>query len=454
MRKISILIIVVLCMVACKPRGEADSLSLSANRVELSFVRDTMSVVVRTNRAWRAQSQEAWCEILPQINDSTLRLAVDDNMSGGRRQAVIRIYADELSVQLLVAQSSPPGDDFLRWQDSTALMEIYNSCGGEQWNFTFEHKPIEGWSADRPITEWPNISTTMVDGSLRVVSLDLGGLGVQGALPAEVKKLDQLYALYFGSNPNASSPIELLSLMPKLQVLDISYSTFDLLFPSLDEAFAGLVYLNIAGIDCAGKFPENLDKLTDLQYLDLSTCNIGGGFPIELRGFKNLKSLNISNNNLGGELAGWIGELSLLEQLDISFCGLHGELPLELGRLTHLVALKVAVNKFTGPIPDIFGSMSSLEGLNLSECGFTTIAPSIFECRALSSLDMSFNQIEGNIPLAVLNLPRLEYLMLVGNRMSGEISPLILDSPKWDLWVGDSGICPQQVGFGFTNCNK
>lgn len=436
---------------SCEPRPAEPFVDISSARVQLDYRLDTIEVVVRANYDWSASVADEWCELLERENDSVMRIAVAWNEGAVLRQTTVTVVSQEIKAEFLIIQTTYPGG-YGRFRDSTALVDLYRNCGGDQWEFYFETKPLDSWVLKNPITTWTGVATERVDGAIRVVSLDLSAVGLRGKVPESFSQLTELNALAMSTYFDLGLDVSLLARLPRLQMLDLSYTNFSPDFSLPDDLgfLSNLVYLDLSGIDFGGSMPRNIEKIKELQYLMIDNCNIGGGFPSVLRSFSGLKTLSANFNPMGSILPTWIGDLTDLESLELAGCALTGAIPVSVGQLKKLNTLKLGYNKFSGSIPREFGQLTRLETLNLSECGLSGAIPSeIANAANLDYIDLSFNDLNGSVPAAFGTLRFLEYLALGGNRLSGEIPSALLISPLWNDWY----ICPQQDGYGFSNCN-
>ncbi|TVU15741.1 hypothetical protein EJB05_39279, partial [Eragrostis curvula] len=220
-----------------------------------------------------------------------------------------------------------------------------------------------------------------------------------------------------------------------------------------------------------GPLPSFLGELTAMQYMSLGINALSGSVPKELGNLTNLVSLGFGSNYLNGSLPSELGNLVKLEQLYIDSAGLSGPLPESFSKLTRMKTVWASDNDFTGQIPDYIGSwtnltelrfqgnsfqgplptslsnlvqltslrlgdivngssslafisnLTSLNTLVLRNCKISdTLASVNFSKFAnLNLLDLSFNNITGQIPQALLNLNLLNFLFLGNNSLSGSL---------------------------------
>ncbi|KAF7080477.1 hypothetical protein CFC21_084551 [Triticum aestivum] len=174
-----------------------------------------------------------------------------------------------------------------------------------------------------------------------------------------------------------------------------------------------------------GQIPPTLSKLSNLVDLTLDSNHITGWIPPEFGDLKNLYILNLSLNQLSGPVPLQLGKLRNLGHLDLSENSLSGSIPEELGSCIELLFLKINTNNFTGKLPGAIGNLASLqmmldasnnklegvlpkelgklemlEFLNLSHNQFSGSIPSSFASMvSLSTLDVSYNDLEGPLPI-------------------------------------------------------
>ncbi|KAF3519282.1 hypothetical protein DY000_02062492 [Brassica cretica] len=159
-----------------------------------------------------------------------------------------------------------------------------------------------------------------------------------------------------------------LGRLRNLEILDLSYNEFNSsIFPFLSAATSlKTLFLGFNRMD--GPFPaEELKDLINLQLLDLSQTNLNGSIPIqELSVLRKLEALDLSDNEFSGSLESQ-GKTNHILSYSIKT---GGQLPLCLTRLTRLQVLDLSYNQLTGNVPSALGKLESLKYLSLVENNF------------------------------------------------------------------------------------
>uniref|UniRef100_A0A0D9WEF5 non-specific serine/threonine protein kinase n=1 Tax=Leersia perrieri TaxID=77586 RepID=A0A0D9WEF5_9ORYZ len=169
-----------------------------------------------------------------------------------------------------------------------------------------------------------------------------------------------------------------------------------------------------------------------------------------------MKYLAMAMNPLSGPLPKELGNLTNLLSLYIDSSGFSGPFPSTFSKLKNLKTLRASDNEFTGKIPDYFGSLTNLEDLRIGDIvkrtsslafisNLTSLSTLILRnCKisgslgpvdfskfaALILLDLSFNNITGQVPQSILSMGKLEYLFLGNNSLTGRLPDVISPSLK------------------------
>ncbi|KAK7364434.1 hypothetical protein VNO80_13093 [Phaseolus coccineus] len=239
----------------------------------------------------------------------------------------------------------------------------------------------------------------------------------------------QLVKLGLGSCKLSPSFPSWLQALSQLSFLDISDAGIDDFVPDwfwnklqfirdLDMSCNSLkgTIPNLTTVDDGqGKLPDCWEHLSFLQFLDLRNNKLSGKIPQSMGSLANLEALVLRNNNFFGELPLTLkncSNLALLDGQDYEFWN-----PENL-----LKSIDLSSNDLTGEVPKEVGHLLGLVSLNLSRNNFHGEIPSgIGNLSSLEFLDLSRNNLSGSIPSTLSNIDRLGVLDLSNNNLSGRI---------------------------------
>ncbi|XP_062195138.1 receptor-like protein kinase HSL1 [Phragmites australis] len=188
--------------------------------------------------------------------------------------------------------------------------------------------------------------------------------------------------------------------------------------------------LFLSNLSLAGTFPSPLCSLRSLSFLDLSYNSLAGPLPGCLAALPSLRHLDLAGNAFSGEVPRTYGSgFPSLDTLSLAGNELAGEFPgfLLANATAPLKELLLAYNPFApSPLPDVAGSVSGLTGLHvlwLAGCGLVgEIPPSLIgSLTSLVNLDLSTNNLTGEIPASVGRLENVVQIELYSNKLTGRV---------------------------------
>ncbi|KAI3730528.1 hypothetical protein L1987_61701 [Smallanthus sonchifolius] len=269
-----------------------------------------------------------------------------------------------------------------------------------------------------------------------------------------------------------SIPVHLCK-VPSIQVLDLSHNMFSGRLPRCLGKLINLNVIDLANNTITGVVPTSLGSVEYLISLHLHNNQFEGDIPVSLQNLTELVTMDLGNNLFTGTIPFWIGEsLYSLKFLNLESNKLTGKIPLQLCQLNALQYLSLAHNNITGKIPRCFRNLTGMKGSrHLSYEGYEGNAPKAVRVlqyeenilasmkgrqllytkteEFLTSLDLSNNNIVGEIPDALMNLVGLTNLNLSRNLLKGQIPVIIGDLKKLeslDLSMNKlSGRIPQNL---------
>ncbi|KAM4113361.1 hypothetical protein ACJW30_05G215200 [Castanea mollissima] len=336
-----------------------------------------------------------------------------------------------------------------------------------------------------------------------------GSETVQGSI--SLLKLKKLGRLDLGFNMFNRSIIQSLRLLKSLKTLSLSDNYWEGSFPakgSLPSSFGNMSLLDTLDVshnNFSGEVPKDLFvgqipcETTTFELLDLShnlldgslplwsstwlkhlfleENNFSGSIPEPFLNMSELRTLDISDNKLSGSIPSAISKASNLRILLLGGNQLSGNISTQLCQLTNITLMDLSRNLFFGTIPRCFGHTLSfgtfgaqyrasifgglfdetadslyyldveinfvtkyrlssykdgilnyMSGLDLSCNNLTGEIPlELGQLQRIHALNLSHNQLTGSIPKSFSDLTNAESLDLSHNRLSGEIPPQLIE---------------------------
>ncbi|PKI53797.1 hypothetical protein CRG98_025803 [Punica granatum] len=307
-----------------------------------------------------------------------------------------------------------------------------------------------------------------------------------GDIPYQLCSATQLEIINLSNNClTGTIPHCLMNFIDSLSVLDLQGNQFVGQIPEIISPGNNWVRtIRLGQNQLGGMLPRSLTSCKNLEVLDLGENELEGHFPYYLdtlpylqvlilrsnmfRGpvdsskrtshpFPKLRILDLSDNSFSGRLpAEYIANLIAMKNEEK--CGLHymGQDYYEdtisvVMKGTELVLVKIMTvfttidlsrNFFEGEIPEAIRDLKALKGLNISHNNLAgRIPPSVENLTNLEWLDLSSNKLNGEIPRGLANLTYLTTLNLSYNQLVGPIP----HGPQMDTFNhsfdGNPGLC-------------
>ncbi|KAK8512161.1 hypothetical protein V6N13_097172 [Hibiscus sabdariffa] len=462
---------------------------LVRNLTKLKYLHlDGVNITARGNEWCQAVSSLTDLQVLSMSN-CYLSGPIDSSLSKLRSLSVIRLDNNNLSASVPQFFAAFPNLTSLRLSTaglSGRLPEEVLRIPTLQILDLSNNELLEGSFQEFPL-----------NASLR--TLALSGTKFGGQLPESIGNLGQLTRIELASCNFSGTIPKTVSKLTRLLYLDFSFNKFSGPMPSLSSS-RNLTQLNLATNKLNGSIlSTDWSILSNLVSIDLQNNTLSGTIPTTLFGIPSLQKIFLSRNRFNGSLGDLHGKTTfMLDTLDLSSNKLQGEFPMSVFELQGLKILTMSWNNFSGFIQwtDIqklrnlsnldlsynnlfidatsnaaLSSFPNITTLKLASCKLKQFPGFLKTLLKLNYLDLSKNQILGEIPswvwdfksLAHLNLSQnfltkferplqnitspLSVLDLHGNRLQGKIDSLppyatYLDYSKNNF----SSVLPPHIG--------
>ncbi|XP_018673490.2 receptor-like protein EIX1 [Musa acuminata AAA Group] len=282
-----------------------------------------------------------------------------------------------------------------------------------------------------------NLPTWFSDFSKGLWHLNLSSNNLNGPLPSVANVIIDL------SNNSFVGPIPLsFANASYVQILSLSHNNINGSFSPLSCNLNYLKILDLSDNNLSGEIPTCHKSFpTSLQSLHLNHNNLSGRFPSFLKHCEQLVTLDLAENNLFDEIPTWVGEnLLSLRVLSLKSNLFYGPIPVHIANLTSLQVLDLSSNHLSGSIPSSLGNCSAMveiqhditsllnlfnvsgsysESIVITAKGYDIQYTTILSL--VTSIDLSNNNLSGEIPRELTSLHGLLFLNLSKNHLRGTI---------------------------------
>ncbi|KAK6228611.1 hypothetical protein SCA6_000951 [Theobroma cacao] len=293
-------------------------------------------------------------------------------------------------------------------------------------------------------------------------SLDLSNNHFEGSIPMELCNLDNLEFLDLSQN-NLSGSIPSCFNPPSIKHVHLSKNRLSGPLTLALYNSSSLVTLDLRANKLTGNIPEWIGTLSALNVLLLKANQLDGKIPVQLCKSYFLSIIDLSQNMLSGPIPSCLGnftlglmyrkssldiahftfsELEVLKyirmEVEFSFFPVLYRYPdsymeewVEFttksashkytgGILDYMFGIDLSCNNLTGQIPFELGNLSEIRSLNLSHNNLIGVIPQSFSnLKQIESLDLSYNSLSGRIPMQLIELNSLEVFSVAHNNLSG-----------------------------------
>ena len=390
----------------------------------------------------------------------------------------------------------PTGQDILT--ELLALQELYNELDGPSWKYPQINSIVWNFTCAFAISNpcnpctWSGLLCTVSNGLTYIQSIILNNYGLTGSLPNVFNNFIQLKILNLDNSPKTigtiSSSLFTLSKLSKLSLQNISLTgtlpigLFSL--PSLSEisitytkiygtipteignlksltkitffynSLSGTIpteiglctnitYVLARNMQLSGTLPSELGRLTKATYFNVRSNYLSGTIPLSIGNMKNVDNFNLRNNMLTGTIPTSFCNFNVVRYFYVSVNSLTGPIP-ECFNYTKIIFFFMYDNRLSGTIPSFLKNANDIEQLLLQSNNFKGSLNSVFDgtnnYNRLSTIDVSNNDITGEIPDVLFSYPNLEVLNIGSNcflQSKFPISSVICQAPRLQSLILD-----------------
>ncbi|KAL3744864.1 hypothetical protein ACJRO7_014037 [Eucalyptus globulus] len=247
----------------------------------------------------------------------------------------------------------------------------------------------------------PGEFPTVLYNCSKLVYLDLSQNYFKGPIPPDIDCMANLQVLILAANSFSFDVPASVARLRRLRILHLYMSEYNGTYP---EEIFGLSDLEELRLEYNKKFvpsqlTQNFTVLKKLRLFSMAQTNLYGGIPKTVSDMEALEHLNLGINPLTGEIPGSIFALRNLSDLYVYETNVSESIPQAVSA-ANLRVIDLSLNNLMGNIPEVFGQLKNLYCLNLE-----------------------FNQLSGGIPEGIASLPALSDIRLSNNNLSGTIPP-------------------------------
>ncbi|KAM1270700.1 hypothetical protein ACFX13_032579 [Malus domestica] len=246
-------------------------------------------------------------------------------------------------------------------------------------------------------------------------------------------------------------------LFPNLTHFNLSANNFQGPIPHAIGNLSRLTSLDLGNNFFYQQIPSEIDQVTELQYLNLRDNSLSGTIPHQLSNLQKVWYMDLGLNYFNYTDQDWseFAGMPSLTYLDMSTQRdnlYHSEFPEFISQCRNLTFLDLSQNNLIGQIPPSIGQLRDLQYLDLSYNSLNSSIPlSIGQLRELQYLDLSNNSLNSSIPSELVLCTNLTHLFFSYNKLNGEL-PLSLSNLNNLVELGlannqFSGTIPDDIGL-------
>ncbi|KAK2991191.1 hypothetical protein RJ640_002305, partial [Escallonia rubra] len=286
--------------------------------------------------------------------------------------------------------------------------------------------------------------------SLKYVAL--GNNNLKGNIPSSIGSLSDMLSLHLRNNSlNGEVPMALQN-CTELEIIDLSRNEFCKSTTSwMGKGLQKLFSLDLRSNKFSGQIPSDICHLNFLQIVDLTNNNFSGEIPRCMGNFTTMATKIRYGYVYSHMIDLGDGVPYERDRFEDAYVVKKGSEMQYVAILFLVTSMDLSSNNLSGEIPKELTNLVGLQSLNLSGNRLTGMIPNkIGDMKLLESLDFSRNQLSGEIPSSISSLTFLSYLNLSFNNLSGRVpTSTQLQSFNASCFIGNK-LCGPPIS---KNCN-
>ncbi|KAK9267643.1 hypothetical protein L1049_010074 [Liquidambar formosana] len=309
----------------------------------------------------------------------------------------------------------------------SSLFQQWNATAAPLWNISGE--PCSGYAIDETDIEAYTVNNPAIKcncsydnaTTCHITRLRVYALNKRGIIPKEITAFKYLTFLKIDQNYFTGPLPTFIGNLSALTFLSIAYNAFSGTIPKELGNLKELTMLSIGSNNFSGTLPPELGTLVKLEELYINSCGASGEIPSTFANLVNMQTMWASDNPFTGKIPDFIGTWTKLRTLRFQGNTFEGPIPSSFSNLTSLETLRISDLSNVSSSLDFIKTMKNLNNLVLRSALITGTIPSDIGEYQLETLDLSYNNLTGQIPRTLFNMSSLTNLFLGNNSLSGTL---------------------------------